>query len=77
MDKKMKLGLDGLHITSCDLGSKDDKRLKEVRAAAKDHGLYLEYNFSLNENGLLPSLLTTLLTHLSEQQIQQKLRDLL
>jgi len=36
-------GLDGLHITGCDLESKDEKRLKEVRTAAEERGLYLEY----------------------------------
>ena len=49
MDKAVEWGLDGLHITGCDLESKDDRRLEEVRAVAEDHGLYLEYNFSLNE----------------------------
>lgn len=49
MDKAVEWGLDGLHITGCDLEAKDDKRLREVRAAAEDHGLYLEYNFSLDE----------------------------
>jgi len=49
MDKAVEWGLDGLHITGCDLERKDDGRLAEVRAAAEDHGLYLEYNFSLNE----------------------------
>ncbi|MBF0204770.1 MAG: sugar phosphate isomerase/epimerase [Desulfamplus sp.] len=49
MDNAVDWGLDGLHITGCDLETKDDARLKEVRDAAKDHGLYLEYNFSLNE----------------------------
>jgi len=49
MDKAVEWGLDGLHITGCDLESKDDQRLKEVREAAAAHGLYLEYNFSLNE----------------------------
>ena len=49
MDMAAEWGLDGLHITGCDLESKDDNRLREVRAAAEDHGLYLEYNFSLNE----------------------------
>ncbi|SHJ56823.1 Sugar phosphate isomerase/epimerase [Dethiosulfatibacter aminovorans DSM 17477] len=49
MDMAVEWGLDGLHITGCDLESKDDKRLKEVRDAAEEHGLYLEYNFSLNE----------------------------
>ena len=49
MDNAVEWGLDGLHITGCDLESKDDKRLKEVRAAAEAHNLYLEYNFSLDE----------------------------
>lgn len=49
IEKAVEWGLDGLHITGCDLETKDDKRLKEVRAAAEDKGLYLEYNFSLNE----------------------------
>jgi 3-oxoisoapionate decarboxylase len=49
MDMAVKWGLDGLHITGCDLESKDEQRLIEVREAAIDHGLYLEYNFSLNE----------------------------
>ncbi len=49
MDKAVEWGLDGLHITGCDLESKDDQRLKEVREAAEAHDLYLEYNFSLDE----------------------------
>ncbi|KUO50955.1 MAG: sugar isomerase [Desulfitibacter sp. BRH_c19] len=49
MDKAVEWGLHGLHITGCDLESKDENRLKEVRTAAEEHGLYLEYNFSLNE----------------------------
>lgn len=49
MDLAVEWGLDGLHITGCDLESKDDKRLQEVRQEAIDRGLYLEYNFSLNE----------------------------
>lgn len=49
MDKAVEWGLDGLHITGCDLECKDKRRLADVRAAAADHGLYLEYNFSLNE----------------------------
>jgi len=48
-DKAVEWGLDGLHITGCDLESKDERRLKEVRAEAEARGLYLEYNFSLNE----------------------------
>lgn len=49
MNRAVDWGVDGLHITGCDLESKGDKRLKEVRAAAEQHGLYIEYNFSLNE----------------------------
>ena len=49
MDKAVEWGLDGLHLTGCDLESKDERRLKEVREASVERGLYLEYNFSLNE----------------------------
>ena len=49
MDKAVDWGLDGLHLTGADLESKDDERLEEVRQAAEDHGLYLEYNFSRDE----------------------------
>ncbi len=49
MDMAEEWGLDGLHITGADLETKDDIRLAEVAAAAKAHGLYLEYNCSLNE----------------------------
>jgi hypothetical protein len=49
MDLAVEWGLDGLHITGCDLETKDDARLAAVREAAQDHGLYLEYNFSRNE----------------------------
>lgn len=49
MDKAVEWGLDGLHITGCDLETKDAARLAEVNDAAKAHGLYLEYNFSLDE----------------------------
>jgi 3-oxoisoapionate decarboxylase len=49
MDKALEWKLDGLHITGCDLETKDDDRLYEVRKAAEQRGLYLEYNFSLDE----------------------------
>lgn len=49
MDKSVEWGLDGLHITGCDLESKDERRLKEVREEAEARGLYLEYNFSRDE----------------------------
>lgn len=49
MDRAVDWGLDGLHLTGADLESKDDDRLEEVRQAAEDRGLYLEYNFSRDE----------------------------
>jgi sugar phosphate isomerase/epimerase len=49
MDKAVEWGLDGLHVTGCDLETKDDARLAEVRTEAEKRGLYLEYNFSLDE----------------------------
>jgi sugar phosphate isomerase/epimerase len=49
MDKAVEWGLDGLHITGCDLETKDDTRLLEVKQAAASRNLYLEYNFSRNE----------------------------
>lgn len=49
MDKAVEWGLDGLHITGCDLEDKGDERLEAVRSAAEAHGLYLEYNFSRDE----------------------------
>gem|GEM_PF-99952 len=49
MDKAVEWKINGLHLTGCDLESKDTTRLKEVRQEAEKRGLYLEYNFSLNE----------------------------
>ncbi|MFO7715210.1 sugar phosphate isomerase/epimerase family protein [Desulfosarcina sp.] len=49
MDKAVEWGLDGLHITGCDLETKDDGRLAQVKAAAQTRNLYLEYNFSRDE----------------------------
>ncbi|MCB2147665.1 MAG: sugar phosphate isomerase/epimerase [Deltaproteobacteria bacterium] len=49
MDKAVEWGLDGLHITGCDLETKDDERLAQVKSAAQAHNLYLEYNFSRDE----------------------------
>lgn len=46
MDKAVEWGLDGLHITGTDLETRDDKRLDEVAEAARNRGLFLEYNFS-------------------------------
>lgn len=49
MEQANEWGLDGLHITGADLEGKDDERLAEVREAAENQGLYLEYNFSRDE----------------------------
>ena len=48
MDEAKKLGLEGLHITAADLGATDPGHLKDVRNAAEERNLYLEYNFSLD-----------------------------
>ncbi|MDR2302021.1 MAG: sugar phosphate isomerase/epimerase [Deltaproteobacteria bacterium] len=47
--KSAEWGLDGLHLTGSDLETRCDQRLFQVAKAAQDKGLYLEYNFSLNE----------------------------
>jgi sugar phosphate isomerase/epimerase len=48
MDEAQKLGLDGLHLTAADLGATDQDHLRDVRRAAEERGLFLEYNFSLD-----------------------------
>lgn len=48
MGLSVEWGLDGLHITNVDLESLDPARLAEVKAAAKAHDLYLEYNVSFD-----------------------------
>ena len=48
MDNAVEWGLDGLHITNVDLETLDHEHLAEVKAAAEDHALYLEYNVSFN-----------------------------
>jgi sugar phosphate isomerase/epimerase len=48
MDEARRLGLDGLHLTAADLGSTRPERLRDVRKAAEERSLYLEYNFSLD-----------------------------
>jgi sugar phosphate isomerase/epimerase len=48
MDEARKLGLDGLHLTAADLGATDRDHLRDVRRAAEEKGLFLEYNFSLD-----------------------------
>lgn len=42
-------GLDGLHITAADCRGVEMENLRRIRDAAEDKGLYLEYNFSLDE----------------------------
>ncbi len=44
-------GLDGLHIDDGVLETLEAPFLAEVRAAAAEHGLYLEYNFSMDLGG--------------------------
>ncbi|MCP4692448.1 MAG: sugar phosphate isomerase/epimerase [Desulfobacterales bacterium] len=41
--------LDGLHLTAADCGRTDMDQLTHIRDSAGDKGLYLEYNFSLDE----------------------------
>lgn len=48
MDEAVELGLNGLHLTAADLGSTEDSHLRDVRNAAEERGLFLEYNFSLD-----------------------------
>ncbi|RLB90570.1 MAG: sugar phosphate isomerase/epimerase [Deltaproteobacteria bacterium] len=49
MDWAVETGIDGLHITAVDCESTDKAQLLKVRDAAAEHSLYLEYNFSLDE----------------------------
>ena len=60
MDEAKKLGLDGLHLTAADLGATDSRHLGDVRRAAGERGLYLEYNFSLDASGYDDRLTNTM-----------------
>ncbi len=60
MDEAKKLGLDGLHLTAVDLGAMDDAHLRDVRRAAEERGLYLEYNFSLDASSYDDRLTNTM-----------------
>ena len=51
-DETVRLGLDGLHLDDGVLETLDMSYLKEVNAAAREHGLYLEYNFSMDMGGM-------------------------
>ena len=48
LDEAKTLGLDGLHLTAADLGTNNQEHLRNVRRAAEERGLFLEYNFSLD-----------------------------
>ena len=48
MDEIVRLGLDGIHLDDAVLESLEQSYLQEVRAAAVERGLYLEYNFSMD-----------------------------
>ena len=50
-DEAVRLGLDGLHLDDGVLETLDVSYLKEVNAAAREHGIYLEYNFSMDMGG--------------------------
>jgi len=60
MDEAKKLGLDGLHLTAADLGATNKAHLRDVRRAAEERGLYLEYNFSLDASEYDPRLTLTM-----------------
>jgi sugar phosphate isomerase/epimerase len=51
-DEGIRMGLDGFHLDDGVLESLDPIYLKEVRAAAVERGLYLEYNFSMDMGGM-------------------------
>jgi 3-oxoisoapionate decarboxylase len=49
MDEAGSLELDGLHITAVDCESTETENLKKIGASARERGLFLEYNFSMDE----------------------------
>jgi sugar phosphate isomerase/epimerase len=51
LDQAIHWGLDGLHIDDGVLESLEPSYLKDVGAAARERGLYLEYNFSMDLGG--------------------------
>ncbi|MGD9045975.1 MAG: TIM barrel protein [Desulfobacterales bacterium] len=50
-DQTIRWGLDGLHLDDGVLENLEESYLREVRAAAEEKGLYLEYNFSMDLGG--------------------------
>lgn len=51
LDMIVDMGLEGVHLDDGVLERLDPAFLKEVRAAADEKGLYLEYNFTLDRGG--------------------------
>ena len=51
-DEGIRMGLDGFHLDDGVLETLDPAYLQEVRAAAHERGLYLEYNFSMDLGGM-------------------------
>jgi sugar phosphate isomerase/epimerase len=51
LDQAVRWGLDGLHLDDGVLENLEESYLKEVKAAAAEKGLYLEYNFSMDLGG--------------------------
>jgi sugar phosphate isomerase/epimerase len=51
-DEAVSMGLDGLHLDDGVLETLDKAYLQEVKAAARERGLYLEYNFSMDLGGM-------------------------
>ena len=51
-DEAVRMGLDGLHLDDGVLENLKTSYLQEVNAAAEEHGLYLEYNFSMDLGGM-------------------------
>jgi sugar phosphate isomerase/epimerase len=50
-DQTVRWGLDGLHLDDGVLENLEESHLKEIRAAAEERKLYLEYNFSMDLGG--------------------------
>ena len=51
-DEAVRMGLDGLHLDDGVLETLDPSYLQEVKSAARERGLYLEYNFSMDLGGM-------------------------
>jgi sugar phosphate isomerase/epimerase len=51
-DEAVRMGIDGLHLDDGVLETLDPSYLQEVKTAARERGLYLEYNFSMDLGGM-------------------------